>query len=257
MNIESSYLSSIISDLWVSCSNPSPQAQFRLFCFPYAGAGSTIFNSWSGLLLPEVELYLVHLPGREKRIKESPYKQLLPLTEVLAEALYPYFDKPFAFFGHSMGALISFEVVRSLCNRFSQSPVHLIVSGKSAPHLPSRHQNIYQLTDDELVSESERLYGALPKIILDDPDLLKFFLPIIRADLTLVETYQYISGGPLECPITVFGGGQDNSVNEDELSAWRNYTVDNFNLKIFQGDHFFIQANRTALVQEIKKALCK
>jgi len=250
-----SHISSTISDLWVSCTKPSPQAQVRLFCFPYAGAGATVFNAWSNLMLPEVELYLVHLPGREKRIKEVPYTHLLPLAEELTEALYPYLDKPFAFFGHSMGALISFEIVRKLRSRFSLYPVRLIVSAKHPPHVPDPHPNIHHLPDDELFTESERLYGSLPKIISEDPEVLKFFLPIMRADFTLIETYQYTSSAPLECPITVFGGNQDNSVNEHELSAWSEQTVVGFNLKMFPGDHFFIQGNRVALVQEIIKEL--
>ena len=250
-----SRLSPVISDLWVSCTKPSAQTQIRLFCFPYAGAGSTIFNAWSNLLLPEIELYLVHLPGREKRIKEAPYKQLLPLTEKLTEALYRYLDRPFAFFGHSMGALVSFEVVRQLRSRFSLNPVRLIVSGKHPPHVPDPHPDIHHLPDDELITESERLYGSLPKIISEDLEVLKFFLPIMRADFTLVETYQYLPAAPLECPITVFGGDQDNSVSGNELSRWSEQTVAGFNLKMFPGNHFFIQDNRGALVQEIKKEL--
>lgn len=249
------YPSPIVSELWISCTKPNAEAQVRLFCFPYAGAGSTIFNTWSDSLLPEVELYLIHLPGRDKRFKETPYKLLSPLAEALTEALYPHVNKPFAFFGHSMGALVGFEVARQIRSCFALCPVHLIVSGKRSPHLPDPHPNLHYLLDDELLIESEKLYGNLPEIITQDRELLQFFLAIMRADLTMIETYQYKNGDPLECPITVFGGTQDNSVDENELSAWRDHTVAAFNVQMFQGDHFFIQTNRTAIIQSIKKEL--
>lgn len=245
----------IIQDLWVSCSKPNPQALLRLFCFPYAGAGSSTFRSWYGLLPAEIELYLIDIPGRDKRFKESPYYDLLPLAESLSEGLRPYLDRPFAFYGHSMGALLSFEVVRQLGNRHSLHPMHLFVSSYQAPHLPDRQLHLRHLSNTELLAETTRLYGALPEIVLQDPELLQVFLPIMRADLIMLETYKYEPSELLNCPISVFGGTDDRSVYEDELSAWREQTTSSFRLRMFEGDHFFIQAKRADLIRAIKKIL--
>jgi medium-chain acyl-[acyl-carrier-protein] hydrolase len=250
----SEYISNA-SNLWVSCSKPQPRSHLRLFCFPYAGAGSSTFNSWYGILPSEIELYLVHIPGRDRRVKETPYNDLLLLVESLTEALYPHLDKPFVFYGHSMGGLLSFEVARRLRNRYSLHPVHLFISSHQAPHLPDLSPHLHHLSDEELLRETGRRYGALPDIVLQDPELLKLFLPIMRADFTMVETYQYKPGELLNCPISIFGGKQDSSVNEEELSAWREQTAASFNLKMFEGDHFFIQEKRTELVRAIQKDL--
>lgn len=242
-------------NLWASCSRPNPQSSLRFFCFPYAGAGSSSFSSWSALLPTEIELYLIHIPGRDRRFKEAPYHDLLTLAESLAEGLYPYLDKPFAFYGHSMGGLLSYELVRQLRSRYSQQPVHLFISSHQAPHLPDRHPKLHHLSDEELLIETERLYRAWPEIVLQDRELLQIFLSIMRADLAMLETYQYRPGEPLDCPISVFGGMDDDSVHEDDLSAWRDQTRSSFSLKMFEGDHFFIQAKRADLIQAIRSEL--
>src|SRR5262249_45449331 len=139
--------SSVVSELWVSCSKPNPQARVRLFCFPYAGAGSSMFHIWTNLLLPEVEVYLIHLPGRDKRINEQPYKLLLPLAEVLATALGPYLNKSFAFFGHSLGGLLAFETVRQLRRQQAAQPVHLFISARFPPHKADPYAHLYQLPE--------------------------------------------------------------------------------------------------------------
>jgi medium-chain acyl-[acyl-carrier-protein] hydrolase len=253
--LKTSYDLSQTHNSWASCSGPKPQSFLRLFCFPYAGAGSSTFSSWSRLLPTEIELYLIHIPGRDKRFKEAPYQNLLFLAETLAEGLHPYLDKPFAFYGHSMGGLLSYEVVRQLQSRYSQHPVHLFVSSHRAPHLPEIYPDLHDLTDEELLVETERRYGALPDIVLQDRELLQIFLPIMRADLTMLETYQYKPSEPLDCPISVFGGSDDDSVHEDQLSAWREQTGSSFSLKMFEGDHFFIQAKRADLIQAIRRDL--
>jgi medium-chain acyl-[acyl-carrier-protein] hydrolase len=213
-----------------------------------------MFNAWAGLL-PEFELYLVHLPGRDKRIKETLPKQLHPLVEALTEAIIPYLDKPFAFFGHSMGSLVSFEVARQLRRRHASQPMHLFVSGRHSPHIADAHPNLYQLPENEFLQATENLYGALPEVIRRDHEVLKLFLSIMRADLTMLGTYQYIHEPPLDCPISVFGGLQDRSITEAELGTWSEQTASSFNLKMLPGDHFFIQSSRTILLQDLKLTL--
>ncbi len=144
---------SVVSDLWVSCSKPNPQAKLRLFCFPYAGAGSSMFNSWSTLLMPEIELFLVHLPGRDRRIQEPLYLQLSPLVETLTEALSPWLEKPFAFFGHSMGALLAFEVACQARRQFSVQPSQLFVSGRQPPHIPNPTPDLRHLSEEDFLRQ--------------------------------------------------------------------------------------------------------
>jgi medium-chain acyl-[acyl-carrier-protein] hydrolase len=238
-------------DSWVVCPNQNPQAQMRLFCFPYAGGGAAAYFRWSQLLPPDVELYAIRLPGRESRLREAPYVRLVPLIEDMAGALTPYLDKPFAFFGHSMGASLAFELTRWLRRRNMPQPLHLVASGHRAPHLPDRHPPLYHLPDDDLVREMDERYNGIPKVILENAELLAMFLPAIRADLTILDTYQYEEEAPLACPISTFGGDDDPSVTEEELSGWRMQTQGTFRLRMFAGDHFYLQAAQTEIVQAI------
>lgn len=246
---------SVISDRWVSCSKPNSQSRIRLFCFPYAGAGSSLFNTWSNGLLPDIELYLVNLPGRDSRIQETPYRQLKPLIEPLTQGLLPHLDKPFAFLGHSMGSLISFEVARELRRRGGTQLLHLFVSGRQPPHVPDIHPNFHRLPEKEFLNTTQQFYGALPEIILQDPELVNLFLSMMRADITMIETYEYEQEAPLDCPITAYGGLQDASVDEQSLAAWKEQTTVDFKLKMFPGEHFFIQTARLAVLQHLNMEL--
>lgn len=246
---------SVVSDRWSSCSRPNSQSQLRLFCFPYAGAGSSLFNIWSTWLPPEVELHLVHLPGRDARIREGLYRQLQPLIEPLTQGLLPHLDKPFAFFGHSMGSLLCFEVARELRRRGLPQPVHLFVSGRQPPHLPDPGPNLHSLPHDEFLKTTQELYGALPEIILQDPEMVDLFMSIMRADITMIETYTYEPEAAFDCPITVYGGVQDPSVDEDRLAAWKHQTTASFNLKMFPGEHFFIQTARADVLKGLRAEL--
>ena len=248
----SAYLSKA-PNLWASCSSPQPHARLRLFCFPYAGAGSSTFNSWYRSLPAEIELHLVHIPGRDKRFAESPSTNLMSLAGSIAEGIYPFLDKPFAFYGHSMGGLLSFEVARRLRDQYSVHPVHLFISSHRAPQLPDPGPELHHLPDEELLQEVQVLYGALPEIVLQDPEILRLFLPIMRADFAMIESYRYEPGAPLQCPITVFGGIQDGAVNQEELAAWHEQTVVQFEMQMFEGDHFFIQAKRAEILRAIHK----
>jgi medium-chain acyl-[acyl-carrier-protein] hydrolase len=246
-----------VSNHWISCPKPNSEALVRLFFFPYAGAGSTTYHTWSRFFSPEIELYLVHLPGRDKRISETPFTRLAPLVESLTHALFQHLDKPFSFFGHSMGGLVGFEVVRQLHRQYSLLPVHLFVSGRLAPHLPDTRRKLHELPEGEFLRATEERYGALPEAVSRDRELLQLFLSILRADITLIETYQYIDQPPLECPISVFGGLQDHTLTRDELAAWRDQTETRFDLKMFPGDHFFIQSSKMDIAQAINEDLEK
>lgn len=214
-----------------------------------------MFNSWVHALPEDIELHLIHIPGRDKRIREPLQVNLFPLIQSLAEALESLLDKPYAFFGHSMGALLSFEVARRLRKRHARPPVHLFLSSRWPPQLTDPNAHVYQLSGEDFLEATESLYGSMPAIIRQDPDILQLFLSIMRADLTMLGTYRYNHEAPLDCPITVFGGLQDPSITRDALEAWREQTTASFNVRMFPGDHFFIQSARPAIIQDVTQNL--
>jgi medium-chain acyl-[acyl-carrier-protein] hydrolase len=227
-------------DSWISFRKPSPHARLRLFCFPYAGAGALIFRAWSDSLPADVEVCPVQFPGRGTRLMERPFTQLLPLVESLTQGLAPLLDKPFAFFGHSLGALVSFEVARQIRREYDVHPARLFVSAGPAPQIPHRGPPIHTLPDKELLAELRRLNGT-PSELLEHKELMEIMLPLLRADFAAYETYVYSNEPPLDCPIFAFGGLQDRKVDSSELEAWRDQTSISFSLRMVPGDHFFLK----------------
>ncbi len=242
-------------DQWILYSRPRKQAQLRLFCFPYAGGGASIFRTWAEMLPSTIEVCPIQLPGRENRLLETPFSTLSPLIEHVAQALLPRLDLPFAFFGHSMGALISFELARYLRRKtYPFAPAHLFVSAHRAPQLPDPDPPTYYLPNAAFLNELRRLNGT-PEEILQNQDLLRLLLPTLRADFALCETYQYVPDVPLGCPITTFGGLQDDEVSHEMLAAWRQQTSGAFTLRYFVGDHFFLHNEQAALLQVLSQNL--
>ncbi len=227
-------------DSWILCRKPGLKTRLRLFCFPYAGAGALIFRTWSDGLPADVEVCPVQLPGRGTRLMERPFTHFSPLIEALAQALVPLLDKPFAFFGHSLGALVSFELVRRIRRQYGVHPVHLFVSAGRAPQIPHRGRPIHTLPDREFLMELRRLNGT-PSELLGHEELMEIMLPVLRADFAVYETYRYSTEPPLNCPISAFGGLQDHEVSESDLEAWRAQTSVSFSLRMFPGDHFFLK----------------
>ena len=244
-------------DSWVKCSKPNPQACLRLFCFPYAGGWASSFRTWSDntVFLPKkVEVCPVELPGRGTRLSEAPFTQMEPLVQALAQALLPYMDKPFAFFGHSMGGLVSFELTRFLRKKFGQIPVHLFVSGRRAPQLSATDPPIHALPEPAFLEELRRLNGT-PEAVLENAELRQLLLPPLRADFAVIETYVYNAGLTLDCPITAFGGLQDREVSCDQLEAWRYQTSAFFSQHMLPGDHFFLHSAQPLLLQILSQKL--
>ena len=239
---------------WVSCFKPNPQAKLRLFCFHYAGGGASVFRTWSDSLPESVEVCAIELPGRGMRLRESPFTQLEPLVQHLASTLLPYLDKPFAFFGHSMGGLVSFELTRLLRTEYGVSPVHLFVSGHRAPQVPDPDPPIHTLPESEFLQELRRFNGT-PEAVLKNAELMQLLLPTLRADFAVIETYAYTPETPLDCPITAFGGLQDREASCNELEAWREQTNASFVLKMFPGDHFFLHSAGSLLLQDLHQKL--
>lgn len=240
--------------VWLTCPSPNPEARIRLVCIPYAGGSASVFHGWPAELPPWVEVRALQLPGRANRLMEAPFVRLRPLIVTLARVLAPELRGPFALFGHSMGALISFELARELRRQGAPSPAELLVSGYRAPHLPDREPPIHHLPGAEFVEEL-RLLAGTPGEVLQNPELRQLLLPALRADFAMCETYEHAPADPLECPIVAFGGQYDEKVSGDELSGWRDHTRAAFRLRMLPGDHFFLHSARAALLQDIAREL--
>jgi medium-chain acyl-[acyl-carrier-protein] hydrolase len=242
-------------DFFLSFSSRSaPAARFRLICFPYAGGGASIFREWALDLPADIAITAIQLPGREDRLRERPYTDLDNVVQELAAALPRYSPQPFAFFGHSMGALVSFELARRLSIAGGVQPTHLFVSGHRAPSLPDRDTPIHRLPDSAFIEELRKLNGT-PKEILENTEIMRVVLPAIRADFQVCETYVYENREPLPCPITALGGLQDRKVRNQDLPAWRNETRSSFRLRMFPGDHYFLRSCRVPILRSILEDL--
>jgi medium-chain acyl-[acyl-carrier-protein] hydrolase len=239
---------------WIAFRKPNPQARLRLFCFPYAGAGAAIFRTWPDGLPAYVEVCPVQFPGRGTRLMEAPFTRLSPLVQALAQTLGPLLNKPFAFFGHSLGALVGFELARQLRRQFGVQPVRLFVSAAHAPQIPSRHRPIHALPEGEFLDELRHLNGT-PGEVLKHAELLQIMLPVLRADFAVYETYVYSPEPPLTCCISSFGGLQDHRVSRDDLDGWRDQTRASFSLRMLPGDHFFMNATQPLLLQVLSQEL--
>jgi medium-chain acyl-[acyl-carrier-protein] hydrolase len=227
------------TERWLAYVRPNPRATLRLFCFNYAGGAAAFYRDWGEALGERVEVNPVELPGHGTRLGEPPFEQLEPLVDALAAALSPLLpERPFAFFGHSMGALLSFELARSLRRGAEPQPVRLLVSAHRGPQLPDRDEPAYLLDDEELMAKLRSL-GGTPAAALDEPELMRLLLPMVRADFRVCDTYVYRPEPPLACPISAFGGLHDPVVNQAELEGWREQTTAAFRLRMLPGGHFY------------------
>jgi medium-chain acyl-[acyl-carrier-protein] hydrolase len=244
----------IFPQAWVPYYKPRSSAQIRLFCFPYGGGRALNFRSWLDAFPPLIEVLPIELPGRGTRIGEAPYNKLAPLIEALGRAIYPLLDRPFAFFGHSLGALISFELGRMVRNQHNLIPKHLFLSGCRPPQIPSRYTPTYLLPEDAFVARVYHLDGT-PTEVLESPELMALMMPILRSDFEAFETHEYQPQQPLPCPFTIFGGLEDTLVTAEQMNEWRIHTTDTFVRRMFPGGHFFIQAHERVVIKIIDQSL--
>jgi medium-chain acyl-[acyl-carrier-protein] hydrolase len=241
---------------WLSRFNEEPNGRLALFCFPYAGGTAANFRPWYDALRGSIQLAGVQLPGRRERLSEPPFRHLPDLIQAVGPALLPFFNTPFAFFGHSMGALIAFELAYWLRRTENPMPIHLFVSGRRAPHLPNSEARIYDLPEPEFIEQLRQLNGT-PEEVLNHPELMQLMIPLLRADFSVCETYQYQRDAPLNCPITVFSGLEDPGVPRDRLEAWRVHTTSTFSFHLFPGGHFFIHTAQRDILRLITENLAR
>lgn len=226
-----------------------------LFCFSHAGGAASIFRSWPAELPSWVDVWAVQLPGHGSRWREPPVRTIPALVEALIPALSPHLRRPFAFFGHSMGAVLASEIARTLAGREAIAPRHLFVSSRRPSHMPGSDPNLHTLPDNEFIREIDRRYGGIPSELAQSPDLLELLLPVLRADIAALETFRPDKRDPLPCPISAFGGATDSLVPRNHLEAWRDQTNGPFRIRMFPGGHFYMNSNRAALLADIAATL--
>jgi pyochelin biosynthesis protein PchC len=223
---------------WVRCFHPAPQAAVRLVCLPHAGGAAGAFRALSAMLQPQVEVLAVQYPGRQDRRAEPCVTEIRVLAELTHQALRPWLDRPFAVLGHSMGALLAFELVNALVGAAHRAPVALFASGRRAPST-RRVERAHLLPDDGLIEQVRRLNGTADSV-LAETELIRAALPAVRADLQAVETYEYRPVAPLPCPIFAMVGDRDPTTTIEDARRWAAHTSADFELRVFPGGHFYL-----------------
>jgi surfactin synthase thioesterase subunit len=227
----------------------------RLICFPHAGGGAAAFHPLARLMPPHVEVLAIVPPGREARLREPPLTSIVAMAEGAASAIAAQPALPCTFFGHSMGAIVAFEVARLLQRRCLTLPRRLLISGRRAPYQTMDEQPLSQLDDVTLVAEISRRYEGIPAIVLADTDLLRMFLPILRADMCAVESYVDIPQPPLQVPLTLMGGMTDPQCTDAAWAGWKSLVTDPVEKMRFPGGHFYLVQERTATAAAIARQL--
>jgi phenylalanine ammonia-lyase len=228
----------------------------RLFCFPFAGGSSFAYRSFESHISPGVEVHTIELPGRGTRADEALCENIEQLIPAIAEAIRPHLDVPFAFFGHSMGALIAFELARYLESHNQKKADYLFLSAMRAPHLPSRFPDMAPLPSGDLLHWIRKL-EELPETILKSPEMLSLFLRIMRADLALCETCVIPISAHTTIPIIAFAGSEDIFSPVEDVRQWEQYTKNHFRFEIFQGSHLFCKTSGKEVAQAINKIMKK
>jgi medium-chain acyl-[acyl-carrier-protein] hydrolase len=239
---------------WI-CTDSLRSERLNLFCFPHAGGSALIYRDWQKFASDLINVCPIELPGRGRRIMDELFQELHTAVKATALALHSVCRrKPFAIFGHSLGALLAYEVERFFEEEFNIRAQLLIVSGTCPPHLQKRETVKWNLPAADLLEEIRSLGGTPPEL-LDNPSVIDFLLPIIRADFRMVETYEWQQRDPLDCPILAMGGISDPGATRDDICAWRCHTNDRFSFSMFEGDHFYIGPAGRDVVRKILRAL--
>ena len=235
----------------LKCLAPRPMAALRLLCVPFAGAGALAFRGWTPVLPSHVEAFAVQLPGREDRLREPAFEAWQPMMDVLTAAIAPLPWLPTAIFGHSLGAVIGLELGRWMQARQPGRLKHVFASGRPWPGSSAADPgDLRALPDDELLQALDRQYGSL-STSLSHPDIRDLTLPILRADLRLLDSYRYAESPALDCPLTVFAGIDDPMMSAENLEGWRHETQSRFRVRMLDATHLFIDSHRTELVADI------
>jgi medium-chain acyl-[acyl-carrier-protein] hydrolase len=239
---------------WINVFQTSPQAKLSLICFPYAGGGANIFATWKGVLPPSIEILAVNPPGRGARMMEPALCDMDTLVAQLKSELKPFLNKPYVFFGHSLGSVVAFEMARALRAENTTLPKHLFAAGRRAPHVENDGPPIYHLPDDAFKEEIRKKKGT-PEEILNNDELMSLVLPMLKADFQIADTHQYTEGEPFDFPLTYYWGNTDKPANQNNDDAWGNHTAAEYRQREFQGGHFFIHSVKDQMLESLKSDL--
>lgn len=229
-------------------------AKLRLFCFPYAGGSAATFREWSDELSNSFDIWSVEYPGRGARRGVAPFKRIPLLVDALLPELRAALTGSYAFFGHSMGALVAFEVLRRLRSDKAPPAMCFFASGCRAPPADSRRRLIHDLPEAEFIDELRKL-GGTPEVILANDDLMQLALPALRADFEASEKYHYQDGPKLDCPILVYSGLHDAIVPQDDLVGWKTESSENTVIRMFPGAHFFLHSTKETVLRVLTRDL--
>lgn len=242
------------SQSWMLCPRPNPDAGLRLVCLPYSGGRAAAFKGLAAELPGDVELSAIELPGHGRRMREVPCTRLRPLVDQVTDVLAEQIRQPFVLLGYSLGALLGFEATRELARRGRPGPAALFVAASKAPHVRQEGPLLHDLPQAALVEQLVRLDGSR-NALLQDEELVEVMLPVLRADLGIVETYGYEPGQPLDCPVVAFGGSADATVPRPSLDAWGELTTGDFSATVLPGGHFFLDSSRALFGQALTAEL--
>jgi medium-chain acyl-[acyl-carrier-protein] hydrolase len=234
---------------------PNPAARVRLFCFPHAGGGPNFFFPWTVPLAPEIECVRVQYPGHERRFNEMPCATIADLVDEIGSQWHDLGGTPFAFYGHSFGGLVAFELARYLRRSRIAKPQRLFLGSCRAPHLELPFPAIYMQPDDEFIKSIQVRYGGIPAAVSQDRELLSIFMTAMRADFRAYELYDVGHELPLSVPITAFAGMDDKAATSASMQEWAGHTEKGFDMNVLPGGHFFSNSSLATIIQTIKRQL--
>ena len=240
---------------WIVRTAPRDGAALRLFLLPHAGASAVIYRDWHRAFGDGIDVCAIEPPGAFARRREPKIREVREFASRMAEAIEPYLDIPFAFFGYSLGALMAFECARLLCRTEKPRPRHLIVAAHKAPHVPMRNPPISRASTSVFVRELERRYGEFEAAIKAEPELMEVVVEMMRVDLAMLENYRFRDEAKFSFPVTAIGGTHDTTTDRAALEAWRAHTDGAFQTHMLPGGHFFLRTQAAELRAIVSDAL--
>ncbi|TVL91236.1 thioesterase II family protein [Streptomyces sp. SAJ15] len=239
---------------WIRRFHPAADSDVTVVCFPHAGGSASYFQPLSARLTPRAEVLALQYPGRQDRRSEPPLTSVDALVDGIVEVLRGQTDRPMVFFGHSMGGTLAFETARRMEGELGGRLLGLVVSGRRSPGSPRREATVHLRDDAGIIAETRKLQGTA-STLLDDEDVVRMIVPVLRADYTAVERYAYRPGPALSCPLHVYTGDADPQVRGDEARGWAEHTRADFRIRTFSGGHFYLAERGEEVIAALREDL--